>query len=785
MNVRLQQIAIGIGMLVLMTYFFLKTNNTEVYGLLLYVVSVLLVGYTAFVILKLRAATRAVRLINESLEQTVEKRTTELVWSNDELKKSETNNKALLHAMPDSIWRTDRDGFFLDLIPAKGEKPALPSGGWHGKTIFDVLPQHVAERMMQVAEVSFATGETQVFEFLLSYNDTIEHYESRVVVCGGSEILIIVRDITEFKKTEAKTQVILETIQGVSTTSNLKELLDHIYHSISRFLYAENCFVALYDAKTDTLDMQYYVDKYDIVPPPVKLGTGLTGYVFRIGEPMLLTQSSIEQLIEDGEIEKLGTLPAIWLGVPLRTPKGIIGVLVVQHYDDSGVYDQRDLELLSSIGDQIAVAIDRKRAENEMFEAKSFLNRVIDNVPNLIYVKDKLGRYVLTNKAFADLHGVDVKDVIGKTDEDLVGRTEAVERYAASDRHVIDNNLEFVNQDEKVVDSFGDIHWLQSIKRPLVGTSGVEYILGIATDLTEWKNLETKLRQAQKLESIGQLAAGIAHEINTPTQYVGDNVRFLKDSFQDYSTVVGAAGEIVKRGKTDEAQADSLARLGDAIEKADMEYLETEVPKAFKQALDGVERICKIVQSMKDFAHPGSVGKQASDLNKAIESTITVASNEWKYVAEVVTDYEASLPLVPCMIGELNQVILNMIVNAAHAIGDVITAGGKGTITIATRRTGDWAEIRVSDTGSGMPEHVIKKIFDPFFTTKDVGCGTGQGLAISHTVIVDKHKGTIDVESVVGKGTTFVIRLPLNDEPSAAEANKVPITQTINSAIIS
>ena len=126
-------------MLVLMTYFFLKTNNTEIYGLLLYVVSVLLVGYTAFVILKLRAATRAVRLINESLEQTVEKRTTELVWSNDELKKSETNNKALLHAMPDSIWRTDRDGFFLDLIPAKGEKPALPSGGWHGKTIFDVF----------------------------------------------------------------------------------------------------------------------------------------------------------------------------------------------------------------------------------------------------------------------------------------------------------------------------------------------------------------------------------------------------------------------------------------------------------------------------------------------------------------------------------------------------------------------------------------------------------------------------------------------------------------------
>ncbi|MBK6588123.1 MAG: GAF domain-containing protein, partial [Acidobacteria bacterium] len=545
---------------------------------------------------------------------------------------------------------------------------------------------------------------------------------------------------------------------------------DHIYHSISRFLYSENCFVALYDAKTSTLDMEFFVDKYELVPPPGKLGNGLTGYAFRIGEPMLLTDSAIESLIEDGEIEMIGRRPAVWLGVPLRTPKGVIGVLAVQHYDDSTVYGQRDLELLASIGDQIAVAIDRKRAENEMFDAKSFLNRVIDNVPNLIYVKDKLGRYVLTNYAFAALHGKDVKDVIGKTDQELIGPNEDAARYDLSDHFVISNKQEYINQEEKVLDAQGNIHWLQSVKRPLMGTAGVEYILGIATDLTERKNLEAQLRQAQKLESIGQLAAGIAHEINTPAQYVGDNVRFLRDSFNDYSSVLKLATEILSADRPGGLSTDEVDKFTNAVETADIGYLNDEVPKAFDQALDGVERISKIVQSMKDFAHPGSNDFHATDLNKAIESTITVASNEWKYVANIVTDYDRDLPLVPCLTSEFNQVILNMIVNASHAIADVMKTdpGGKGTIAIKTKNKGDHVEVQISDTGCGMPEEIRKKIFDPFFTTKEVGKGTGQGLAISHTVIVEKHKGTIDVTSLPGHGTTFVISLPLSINDSAA-----------------
>jgi signal transduction histidine kinase len=209
--------------------------------------------------------------------------------------------------------------------------------------------------------------------------------------------------------------------------------------------------------------------------------------------------------------------------------------------------------------------------------------------------------------------------------------------------------------------------------------------------------------------------------------------------------------------------ADDLKREMAAVaEEADLEYLREEIPKAIQQSLEGVERVSKIVGAMKEFSHPGTTEKVAIDINRSIESTITVARNEWKYVAELVTDFDLSMQLIPCLPGEFNQVILNMIINAAHAIAAIEDnqSGKKGTITVSTRDQGKYAEIRISDTGTGIPESIRPRIFDPFFTTKEVGKGTGQGLAIAHSVIVDKHGGTIRFESEMGKGTTFVITLP-------------------------
>jgi signal transduction histidine kinase len=195
----------------------------------------------------------------------------------------------------------------------------------------------------------------------------------------------------------------------------------------------------------------------------------------------------------------------------------------------------------------------------------------------------------------------------------------------------------------------------------------------------------------------------------------------------------------------------------------DVSYLYKEIPTAIQQSLEGLERVATIVRAMKEFSHPGGEEKVATNLNKAIESTITVARNEWKYVAEMVTNFDPDLPMVPCLAGDINQVILNLVINAAHAIGEVVQEGDgpKGTITISTRHMPPWAEIHVQDTGPGIPEDIRERIFNPFFTTKGIGVGTGQGLAITHAVVVEKHGGTITLNTEVGHGTTFIIRLPI------------------------
>jgi signal transduction histidine kinase len=205
-----------------------------------------------------------------------------------------------------------------------------------------------------------------------------------------------------------------------------------------------------------------------------------------------------------------------------------------------------------------------------------------------------------------------------------------------------------------------------------------------------------------------------------------------------------------------------VTALDQTVQNLDLNYLRDEIPKATEQLLEGVAQVARIVRAMKEFSHPGPVEKAPVDINRAIESTILVSKNEWKYVAGLTTDLDPELPPVPCMAGEFNQVMLNLIVNAAQAIGDVVRGSNrKGSIRIGTRRDGEWVEVRVSDTGTGIPEDIRARMFTPFFTTKEVGKGTGQGLAMAHAVIVKKHQGTIRFESETGVGTTFVVRLPL------------------------
>lgn len=276
------------------------------------------------------------------------------------------------------------------------------------------------------------------------------------------------------------------------------------------------------------------------------------------------------------------------------------------------------------------------------------------------------------------------------------------------------------------------------------------------------KAMEMQQRQTQKLESIGQLAAGIAHEINTPIQFVGDNVRFLQQEF------VGISSLLQTCSATEAANQSAVANIIQVAQAIDSEYLASEIPKALEQSLEGIQRISRIVSAMKEFSHPGGDQKQAIDINKAVESTMIISTNEWKYVADSEMNLDRTLPLVPCIVGEFNQVLLNLFVNAAHEIADVKDkfAGGKGKILVSTKNLGEKVEIRIQDTGGGIPNEIAHKIFDPFFTTKEVGKGTGQGLTLAHHIIINKHGGEINFESKVGVGTTFILTLPTKESVS-------------------
>jgi PAS domain S-box-containing protein len=291
---------------------------------------------------------------------------------------------------------------------------------------------------------------------------------------------------------------------------------------------------------------------------------------------------------------------------------------------------------------------------------------------------------------------------------------------------------------------------------------GREYLFAFTHDISERRMIQAQLQQGQKMESIGQLAAGIAHEINTPIQFIGDNLRFIKESWSALEPLISFSASL--EGKSIEPE--SLHELRGILQGSDCAYLRLEIPQALDQSLDGIDRVAKIVRAMKEFSHPGSDEKQQADINQAILTTLTVSRNEWKYVAEVETVLQPDLQMVPCHISELNQVLLNLLINSAHAIAEVVGDGSnkKGKITIRTAQDAQFTTITVEDTGAGIPPEIQSRVFDPFFTTKEVGRGTGQGLSLAHISIVRKHGGKIWFHSEIGKGTTFFIQLPTAEE---------------------
>jgi signal transduction histidine kinase len=282
-----------------------------------------------------------------------------------------------------------------------------------------------------------------------------------------------------------------------------------------------------------------------------------------------------------------------------------------------------------------------------------------------------------------------------------------------------------------------------------------------------------QLRQgmAKRLEAIGGLAAGIAHEINTPVQYIGDSMTFLTEAGEDMDRLFDLYRELERTAPDTPGLRDVRDRIRRTAAEIDAAFLLEEIPRARARITEGVARITDIVLALKRFAHPGGEEKRLVDLNRALEDTVTVTRNEWKYAARLETDLDRGLPLVPAHAGDLSQVFLNLMVNAAQAVAEAVgDSGEKGLIRVKTRLSGDRAVVCVSDTGPGVPQALQETIFDPFFTTKEVGKGTGQGLALVHDIVVNKHGGTVRLESSPGQGATFTVELPLAARENHPEA---------------
>ncbi len=406
---------------------------------------------------------------------------------------------------------------------------------------------------------------------------------------------------------------------------------------------------------------------------------------------------------------------------------------------------------------------DRKRNERVLRQ----LSAAVEQSPVVVVITDLTGNITYVNPKFTEATGYQIDEVLGKNPRILNSGHSPKEMYKELWSNIREGKPwrgEFRNRKKS-----GEFYWESATITPIFDASGaITSFLAIKEDISERRAMESELRQAQKLEGIGQLAAGIAHEINTPAQFVTDNLTFLLESWKSAKPVLDEYRKTMNDVLAKVAP-EAAAFLAKVEQGCDLEFIAAEVPLAIEQSLDGARRVAGIVRAMKEFSHPDSAEKSDTDLNKGILSTITVARNEWKYVAEVETDLDETLPHVFCYPGEVNQVILNLVVNAAHAIKDKMKDGDLGKIKVCTRNRGDVVEIAIADNGMGIPEAIQTRIYEPFFTTKEVGKGTGQGLSFAHSVVVKKHQGKIWFETEAGHGTTFFLELPIGKHDAGKE----------------
>jgi PAS domain S-box-containing protein len=540
-----------------------------------------------------------------------------------------------------------------------------------------------------------------------------------------------VEDITERKRAEAERQASMEIIRSVNMTDNLDDLLRGIHVALKKVLYAENCFVALHEPATDMFHFPFLADQFDAAPPPQKVGQSCTAYVFRTGKAMLIPQQVFDRLVEQGKVELVGTPSPSWLGVPLRSPSATIGVLVVQHYQDPGAYTQRDLEFLSSVGGQIALAIERKRHEVALRESEARLRVLIEQLPAILWTIDKNLRFTSAMGAGLTRVGLHANEIVGKT---------LAEFFETSDA----NFLPITSHRRAVMGEPNTFHmeWRNGSyachAEPLRNENGrCEGAICMALDVSDRKKLEEQLRQAQKMEAVGRLAGGIAHDFNNLLMVIQGHAELLTDRMKP---------------------GESLRRNAEQIQEA-------------SQRATSLTRQL-LAFSRKQMLAPVVLNVQAvvSDMGKILRRLIGED-------VELVTVNAPDLKRVKADRSQIEQVIMNLAVNAR----DAMPRGGKLTIETTNVEFDDsysrapvvlmpgrYVMLAVTDNGCGMDADTQAHIFEPFYTTKEKGKGTGLGLATVYG-IVKQSGGYVWVYSEIGRGTTFKIYLPSVEEEVAPQ----------------
>ncbi|SMF04132.1 PAS domain S-box protein [Desulfovibrio gilichinskyi] len=439
-----------------------------------------------------------------------------------------------------------------------------------------------------------------------------------------------------------------------------------------------------------------------------------------------------------------------YLSVPVLLGDKLVGQIAVANKPDG--YSQQDVDAMMHIGSYYALAIQRVRSQTDLVASTELMENILDGIHAGILIIDP------ETKIIESINNVGLEMFCARK-EQIIGQSCDIFCWRNTKGKIIKECPAAVSN---LHESEFRIYRMNGISLPVSKTvlknkvNGEDRLVEIIFDISKRKELERRLSLAQKLEAIGSLSAGIAHEINTPIQYLSDNLIFLSESFEQMSLALNKHKEICQPYNNPKCEEAFLF-----WKSIDMDYLLGEIPLALTQSLDGVERITRIVQAMKRFSHPGMDSKQMADINLALDNTATVCRSEWKYNSDIIFDLGPDLPLIPCFINDLNQAFLNILVNAAHAITSKVKGSDeKGTITIRTRFARPWIIIEIEDTGEGIPDEIMPKIFDPFFTTKEVGLGTGQGLTLCYSIITEKHGGTIEFSSEIGIGTKCTIKLP-------------------------